>query len=104
MRGAISLVPLIRTASRQFAYGDPKAEVLPESTGRLRGTIFRLRQSGPPGTMDSFITHDGRAATLTAFYPDHKGETIAKAIEVAEGEQPRQLGLLGGRLAEDPGQ
>ena len=84
MRGAISLVPLIRTASRQFAYGDPKAEVLPESTGRLRGTIFRLRQSGPPGTMDSFITHDGRAATLTAFYPDHKGETIAKAIEVAE--------------------
>ena len=84
MRGAISLVPLIRTASRQFAFGDPKAEVVPESTGRVRGVIFRLRQSGPPGTMDSFITNDGRATTLTAFYPDHKGETIANAIEVAE--------------------
>jgi predicted RND superfamily exporter protein len=83
-RGALSLVPLLRIAARQFFFGDPKAEALPDSTGAIRGTVFQLTTTSPPGALASLLTPDGRAATTTLFYPDHKGETIHRALQVAE--------------------
>ena len=51
---------------------------------RARALLIFLRFNSPPGALTSIVTNDGRASTLTAIYPDHKGETIRKAVEVAE--------------------
>jgi predicted RND superfamily exporter protein len=77
----ISPVPLVRAANRAFRYGEPKQEIIPESA---RALLIFLRFNSPPGALTSIVTNDGRASTLTALYPDHKGDTIRRAVEVAE--------------------
>ncbi len=83
-RGSFSLVPLLRIANRGLRWGDPKLEQLPVTDGRARGLVFQLRTNSPPGALASFLTNDGRAASIMFFYPDHKGGTIRRAVEVAE--------------------
>jgi predicted RND superfamily exporter protein len=77
----VSPVALVRAANRAFRYGEPKQEIIPESA---RALLIFLRFNSPPGALTSIVTNDGRASTLTAIYPDHKGETIRRAVEVAE--------------------
>jgi predicted RND superfamily exporter protein len=100
----ISPVPLVRAANRAFRYGEPKQEIIPESA---RALLIFLRFNSPPGALTSIVTNDGRASTLTAIYPDHKGETIRRAVEVSEefiAKNP--MGAISIRLEEnhvDPG-
>ena len=77
----ISPVPLVRAANRAFRYGEPKQEIIPEAA---RALLIFLRFNSPPGALTSIVTNNGRAATLTAIYPDHKGQTIRRAVEVSE--------------------
>jgi hypothetical protein len=98
-RGAISLVPIMRTVGSQVRYGDPKFETLPDDTGRVRGTIFQVRNASPPGALNLFLTPDGRAASTTVFFADHKGETIRRAVRVASRfVEENPLGLVAIRL------
>jgi predicted RND superfamily exporter protein len=98
-RGSFSLVPLMRIAARQFMFGDPKAEVLPDDDGGARGVIFRLQINSPPGALGQLLSNDGRAATATLFYPDHKGETIRQAVHAAERFiEQNPLGIVSIRL------
>jgi hypothetical protein len=67
----------------------------------VRGLIFRIRTNSPPGSLDQILTQDGRAASITVFYPDHKGETIREAVRVSQqfiAENP--LGEISVRLDE----
>jgi predicted RND superfamily exporter protein len=82
-RSAISLAPLVRLVNQQLHYGDPKFAAIP-SGGLVRGLLFRIRTNSPPGTLDQLLTPDGRAASVTVFYPDHKGDTIRGAVRVPE--------------------
>ncbi len=101
-RNALSLVPVIRTVNSAARFGDPKFEVLPEDTGRVRATIFQVRNASPPGALNLFLTPDGRAASTTLFFPDHKGDTIRRAVLVAERFIERNpLGQVAIRLDEN---
>jgi predicted RND superfamily exporter protein len=82
-QSVLSLEPLVRTVNRQMKYGDPKFEDIPGG-GLVRGIIFRIRTNSPPGSLGQLLTNDGRAASVMVFYPDHRGETIRRAVEVAE--------------------
>jgi predicted RND superfamily exporter protein len=77
----VSPVPLVRIANKTFRYGEPKQEMIPEAA---RAILIFLRFNSPPGALTSIITNDGRAAQVTAIYRDHKGQTIRKAVSVAE--------------------
>jgi predicted RND superfamily exporter protein len=77
----LSPVPLVRVANRTFRYGEPKQEIIPEAA---RALLIFLRFNSPPGALSSILTNNGRAATITAFYRDHKGTTIRRAIETAQ--------------------
>ena len=77
----ISPVALVRAANRAFRYGEPKQEIIPEAA---RALLIFLRFNSPPGALTSIVTNDGRASTLTAIYPDHKGTTIRRAVAVSE--------------------
>jgi len=81
---SVSVAPFLRGSWRINHYGDPKWNFIPHNSGTVRAMIFQLRQSGAPGFMRPYMTDDGRRATISFYYPDHKGETITYATHYAE--------------------
>ena len=97
----LSPVPLVRVANRTFRYGEPKQEMIPEAA---RAILIFLRFNSPPGALASIITNNGRAAQVTAFYQDHKGPTIRRAVSVAEDFiENNPMGTISIRLDENHG-
>jgi len=95
-RAVLSLNQVVKAANSLLRSGDPKHEVIPEST---RGIVTFIRFNAPPGALGAIVDAPGRAGALTAFYSDHKGETIERAVEVAErfiAENP--MGVVSVRL------
>jgi predicted RND superfamily exporter protein len=81
---SVSIAPIIRGYWRMNHYGDPKWQFVPEHPGTVRTVIFQLRTNGAPGFLRPFMTDDSRDANVAFFYPDHKGETISKAVLAAD--------------------
>jgi predicted RND superfamily exporter protein len=80
---SVSPVALVRVANRTFRNGEPKQEMIPEASA-ARALLIFLRLNSQPGALASIINTNGRVAQITAFYPDHKGPTIRRAIGVTE--------------------
>jgi predicted RND superfamily exporter protein len=80
---SVSLVPFLRNSWQMNHYGDPKWYFIPEDTGTVRSMIFQLRTNGPPGFLRPYMTEDGRDANIQFYYPDHKGDTILRAVMAA---------------------
>ncbi|MGE4605258.1 MAG: MMPL family transporter, partial [Myxococcota bacterium] len=80
---SLSLINLVKAVSRTLNYNDPRFAMIPPGT-LTRVIIFQARQGSPPGTLRPLITDDGRAASLTVFYADHRGDTIRRAIGTAQ--------------------
>jgi hypothetical protein len=102
LTASASIVPFLRELWRINHYGDPKWSFVPDSSGTVREMIFQLQQNGPPGFMRPLMTDDGRSASATFFYADHRGETIRRATHFAEefiAENP--LGQVDVRLKMD---
>jgi len=79
----VSPVAVVRVANRTFRNGEPKQEMIPEAS-TARALLIFLRLNSAPGALSSIINANGRIAQITAFYRDHKGETIRRAVSVAE--------------------
>jgi predicted RND superfamily exporter protein len=77
---SVSIAPIIRGYWRMNHYGDPKWQFVPEHPGTVRTVIFQLRTNGAPGFLRPFMTDDSRDANVAFYYPDHKGDTIARAV------------------------
>ncbi|MFQ5696935.1 MAG: RND family transporter, partial [Myxococcota bacterium] len=102
-QGAVSLVPLVRSVNRGLRYGDPKFEEVPGGAG-VRGLIFRIRTNAPPGALGQLLTNSGRATSMMVFYPDHRGETIRRAVSASERYiRAHPLGQVSVRLDENHG-
>jgi predicted RND superfamily exporter protein len=84
MGASVSVAPIIRGYWRMNHYGDPKWQFVPEHPGTVRTVIFQLRTNGAPGFLRPFMTDDSRDANVSFFYPDHKGETITKAVYASD--------------------
>jgi len=80
---SFSLIDLVKTVSQTLNHGDPRFAMIPPGT-LTRVIIFQARQGSPPGTLRPLVTDDGKAASMTVFYPDHRGDTIRRAIGVAQ--------------------
>ncbi len=81
---SVSIAPIIRGYWRMNHYGDPKWQFVPEHPGTVRTVIFQLRTNGAPGFLRPFMTDDSRDANVAFFYPDHKGDTIVKAVMASD--------------------
>jgi predicted RND superfamily exporter protein len=80
----VSVVPFLKAYWGQNHFGDPKWSYIPNDSGGVRAALFQLRQSGAPGFLRPFMTDDGRYATLSFIYRDHKGETLVEVVKAAE--------------------
>ena len=81
---SVSIAPIIRGYWRMNHYGDPKWQFVPEHPGTVRTVIFQLRTNGAPGFLRPFMTDDSKDSNVSFFYPDHKGDTIHKAVLASE--------------------
>ncbi len=81
---SVSLVPLIRGSWQMNHYGDPKWQFVPNDQATVRQIIFQLQQNGPPGFLRPFMTDEGKDANIQFFFPDHKGDTIVRAVHAAD--------------------
>jgi len=81
---SVSIAPIIRGYWRMNHYGDPKWQFVPEHPGTVRTVIFQLRTNGAPGFLRPFMTDDSKDANVSFYYPDHKGETIHRAVLAAD--------------------
>jgi predicted RND superfamily exporter protein len=92
----ISLTQVVKKAAGLMRGNDPKHAVIGENS---RAIVLFVRFNSQAGVLGSIISVSGRSGALTAFYPDHKGESIARAIRVTEEfivENP--IGLVSVRL------
>jgi predicted RND superfamily exporter protein len=96
----VSPVAVVRVANRTFRNGEPKQEMIPESSA-ARALLIFLRLNSQPGALSSIINTNGRVAQVTAIYRDHKGPTIRRAVSVAEDFiAANPMGAISIRLAE----
>jgi predicted RND superfamily exporter protein len=99
---SISISPIIRTYWRMNHYGDPKWQFVPEHPGTVRTVIFQLRTNGAPGFLRPYMTDDSRDANVQFYYPDHKGDTITRAVLASEAFiQEHPMGEVIVRLDKD---
>lgn len=80
----LSLAPILQSLWQQNHFGDPKWAFVPNDQATVRQQIFQLRQNSAPGFLRPYLTDDSRHSNVGFFYPDHKGETILKAVHAAE--------------------
>ncbi|MCG8588853.1 MAG: efflux RND transporter permease subunit, partial [Proteobacteria bacterium] len=81
---SVSIVPILQRAWSMNHYGDPKWSNIPNDQATVRQQLFQLRTNGPPGFLRPFMTDDGKDSNIAFFYPDHRGETILRAVLAAE--------------------
>jgi hypothetical protein len=79
--GSLSLPLLVRSAQQLFHGGDPKFHFVPPTASVW---AFMMRTNSPPGALGPVVDPSGRATASTIRYRDHKGETIERAVRVAE--------------------
>ncbi len=79
--GSLSLPLLVRHAQQLFHGGDPKFHFVPPTAGVW---VLMMRTNSPPGALGPIVDPSGRATASTIHYRDHKGETIERAVRVAE--------------------
>jgi predicted RND superfamily exporter protein len=100
---SISIVNLIRRYWQGIHYGDPKWGFVPESASAIGGIIYSLQRNSTPGALRPFLTDDAEDANITFFFPDHKGETIAKAVHWSRDFIARNpTGRVNVRLVQEP--
>ena len=97
--GSLSLPLLVHSAQQLFHGGDPKFGFVPRGS---REWVYMMRTNSPPGALGPIVDPSGRATAATIYYRDHKGETIERAVRVAErfiAENP--IGEISIRLERD---
>ena len=64
---------------------DPRWAVVPNKASDAGGLMYMYMMSAPiPGALLEFIDTDERLANMVFYYKDHTGETIRRAIHMAE--------------------
>lgn len=77
---SISLAPVLKNAMRQLQGNDPKFAMVPAFSEEM---LQQIRLGAPPNFLRNFISDDQRDALITLMYPDHRGNTVDRAMQAA---------------------
>lgn len=83
--GAKGLPNLITQVNQMTRNDDPRWAIVPNEASDAGGLMYMYMMSAPiPGALLEFIDTDERLANMVFYYKDHTGETIRRAIYMAE--------------------
>lgn len=106
MGGTRGMPDLVRQVNQILHNDDPRWAVIPDESSYVGGLMFAFMASSPiPGALKEFIDTDDQTANLVFFYKDHKGETLRRAIHMAQewiDDPQNQVEGLEFRLAGGP--
>tara|TARA_R110002110_G_scaffold105212_1_gene264715 strand:- start:4969 stop:7398 length:2430 start_codon:yes stop_codon:yes gene_type:complete len=106
MGGTRGMPDLVRQVNQILHNDDPRWAVIPDESSYVGGLMFAFMASSPiPGALKEFIDTDDQTANLVFFYKDHKGETLRRAIHMAQewiDDPENQVEGLEFRLAGGP--
>lgn len=82
--GTKGLPDLIKQVNRLMHNNDPRWFQIPHEANYVGGLMFTYMASSPiPGALNEFNDSDDRIANLVFYYKDRQGETIRRAIHMA---------------------
>ncbi|MEJ8566040.1 efflux RND transporter permease subunit [Elongatibacter sediminis] len=83
--GAKGLPNLVMQVNQMTRNDDPRWAIIPGQPLDVGGLMYMYMMSAPiPGALLEFIDTDERLANMVFYYKDHTGETIRRAIHMAE--------------------
>jgi len=83
--GAKGLPNLVTQVNQMTRNDDPRWAIVPNRASDVGGLMYMYMMSAPiPGALLEFIDTDERLANMVFYYKDHTGETIRRAIHMAE--------------------
>jgi len=83
--GAKGLPNLITQVNQMTRNDDPRWAIVPNDASDVGGLMYMYMMSAPvPGALLEFIDTDERLANMVFYYKDHTGQTIRRAIHMAE--------------------
>jgi predicted RND superfamily exporter protein len=84
--GGVKALPvLVRQVNKLIHNGDQRWEQIPTDPQLVGGLLFAYMASSPiPGILNEWINPEESKASLAFFYKDHKGDTVDRAIAMAE--------------------
>ncbi len=83
--GAKGVPNLITQVNQMTRNDDPRWAIVPNKASDAGGLMYMYMMSAPiPGALLEFIDTDERLANMVFYYKDHTGETIRRAIYMAE--------------------
>jgi predicted RND superfamily exporter protein len=99
--GSISIVDFLKAINRTFHNSDPRWYSIPQTEQEIGGMLYLYEAGSPdPKILNPYRDQEARNAAVRIFYPDHKGDTIAQAIDrVKRYIRERPTGEVAVRLA-----
>ncbi|KAA0696196.1 transporter [Halopseudomonas laoshanensis] len=83
--GSKGLPDLVKQVNRLMHNDDPRWFQIPHDADYVGGLMFTYMASSPiPGALNEFNDTDDRIANLVFYYKDRQGETIRRAIHMAQ--------------------
>lgn len=102
--GTLTFNNLLKRVYRMFHEGNPKWEMIPDSTRDLAQIGYIIRNNAAPGEMDIYVDYSWTNASIICFYKSYNSDTIknciAKASEFIEKNKHDKVNyrLAGGLL------
>jgi hypothetical protein len=83
--GAKGVPNLVTQVNQMTRNDDPRWAIIPNQPSDVGGLMYMYMMSAPiPGALLEYIDTDERLANMVFYYKDHTGETIRRAIHMAE--------------------
>lgn len=83
--GAKGVPNLVTQVNQMTRNDDPRWSIIPNQPSDAGGLMYMYMMSAPiPGALLEYIDTDERLANMVFYYKDHTGETIRRAIHMAE--------------------
>ena len=82
--GTISAVNLLKKVNMNLHEGLPKWNIVPKSRNEIAVLFYMFMSSAIRGDLDPYATPDYKSGSITAYFKDHKGDTLREAMEVSQ--------------------
>ena len=82
--GTISSVNLVKKVNMNLHEGLPKWNIVPHSRNEIAVLFYMFMSSAIRGDLDPYATPDYKAGSITAYFKDHKGDTLREAMDVSQ--------------------
>ncbi|HPI93312.1 MAG TPA: MMPL family transporter [Deltaproteobacteria bacterium] len=81
--GTLTFNNLLKRVYRMFHEGNPKWEMIPDSTRDLAQIGYIIRNNAAPGEMDIYVDYSWTNASIICFYKSYNSDTIKNCIAKA---------------------